>query len=179
MAMGRLTLNPIAHLDLIGSLILPLFLFLMRSPFLFGWAKPVPVNFYNLKDLKKDTIMVSAAGILANLGVAIASGILLKIVLYLFQITSGLFIFEALARMLNFSIIINCVLAIFNMIPIPPLDGSKILMMLLPPKNQMYFARIEPFGFLIIMALLMLRVLDIIMLPPLIFLVKILGGELA
>jgi len=118
---GRLTLNPLKHLDPFGSVILPLLLVISNAPFLIGWAKPVPYNPANLRDQKKGTIWVASAGILANLSIAIFFGIVIRI-----SVAMGLFgpSFISLASVV---VLLNIVLAIFNLIPIPPLDGSKIL----------------------------------------------------
>jgi Zn-dependent protease len=133
---GRLTLNPIKHLDFFGSLILPLILKLTGSPVIFGYAKPVPVNFSNFRDIRKGTIYVASAGVLANFILAILSGALFQTLVH-FQSVWYPSIFKPLImdlyHMLFYSVVINLVLGIFNLIPIPPLDGSKILAMCLPP----------------------------------------------
>lgn len=121
---GRLTLNPIKHLDLFGSILLPALLY-FSSGFVFGWAKPVPYNPDNLRDRKKGEIAVAAAGILANLSIAIFFGIILRISTNFFLPTGFDFIISSI-------VVINLALAIFNLVPIPPLDGSKILFNLLP-----------------------------------------------
>jgi Zn-dependent protease len=160
---GRLTLNPIKHLDFFGSLLLPLILKLTGSPIIFGYAKPVPVNFSNLKDVRKSTILVSSAGVFANFILAVVSGILFQILTHLqsaWQTTIFDPIITDLYFMLYYSVIINLILAIFNLIPIPPLDGSKILAMCLPPSFRMQFARLERFGMIIIIFLLLTNVLD-------------------
>ncbi len=154
---GRLTLNPIKHLDFIGSFLLPIMLKLTGSPIIFGYAKPVPVNFANLKNYKSAVIYVASAGVLANLVLAVISGILFQL-LGRFEplwydsifrpVILGLFL------MLGYSVIINLVLAVFNLIPIPPLDGSRILSMLLPVSLRIQYARIERFGMIIIILLL-------------------------
>jgi Zn-dependent protease len=160
---GRLTLNPIKHLDFFGSLLLPLMLKLTGSPVIFGYAKPVPVNFSNLRNVRKSTIYVASAGVLANFVLAFLSGILFQILTYykLFWQTSILnpFIMD-LYSMLFYSVVINLVLAIFNLIPIPPLDGSKILAMCLPAPFRIQFARLERFGMIIIIFLLLTNLLD-------------------
>lgn len=160
---GRLTLNPIKHLDFFGSLLLPLMLKLTGSPVIFGYAKPVPVNFSNLRDVRKSTIYVASAGVLANFILAFLSGILFQILTYykLFWQTSifNPFIMD-LYSMLFYSVVINLVLAIFNLIPIPPLDGSKILAMCLPAALRIQFARLERFGMVIIIFLLLTNLLD-------------------
>ncbi|HAJ56212.1 MAG TPA: site-2 protease family protein [Candidatus Omnitrophica bacterium] len=143
--MGRLTLNPLAHIDPFGTIFLPLMLIAMRSPVLFGWAKPVPINFASLKNPKKDMIWVGIAGPLANLLFAAAASILLKL---------GAKDFGIAGALLQYSIIVNSVLAVFNLIPIPPLDGSRVLMGLLPAPLAMQMARLEPYGFIILFALL-------------------------
>ena len=120
---GRLTLNPLKHIDPFGSILLPALLYFSHAGFMFGWAKPVPVNFNNLKNSKRDLIIVSAAGIVTNLVLAIISALLLKTISFLPQSTIqgilGLFLLNM--------VVFNVVLAIFNALPIPPLDGSKIL----------------------------------------------------
>jgi len=159
---GRLTLNPIKHLDVLGSFLLPLILFLMSSPFLFGYAKPVPVNLANLRPYKKGVILVSSAGVLANLGLAILSGGLFQVIA-LFQSTWSGTVFSPfvgdLLRMAGYSVLINTVLAVFNLIPVPPLDGSKILSIFLPDSLRAHYARIERFGMVIILFLLITNTL--------------------
>jgi len=128
---GRLTLNPIKHLDLFGSLLVPLFLIILRSPVLFGWAKPVPINPYNFRDPKWDGAKVAIAGPAANILVALIFGLAIRF----FPLpTSILTIFSII-------VILNLILAIFNLVPIPPLDGSHILFTFLPEK----FANIKLF----------------------------------
>jgi Zn-dependent protease len=160
---GRLTLNPIKHLDFFGSLILPLILKLTGSPVIFGYAKPVPVNFSNFRDIRKGTIYVASAGVLANFILAILSGALFQTLVH-FQSVWYPSIFKPLImdlyHMLFYSVVINLVLGIFNLIPIPPLDGSKILAMCLPPVLRVQFVRIERFGMIIIIFLLLTNLLD-------------------
>lgn len=160
---GRLTLNPIKHLDFFGSLLLPLILKLTGSPIIFGYAKPVPVNFSNLKDVRKGTIYVSSAGVLANFILALLSGILFQILTrykFLWQTSFFSPFIMDLYSMLFYSVIINLILAIFNLIPIPPLDGSKILAMCLPTSLRMQYARLERYGMIIIIFLLLTNLLD-------------------
>ena len=163
---GRLTLNPIKHLDFMGSLLLPLILNLTGSPVIFGYAKPVPVNFSNFRDYRKSTIYVASAGVLANFALAIASGILFQALAH-FQWLWNASIFKPfimdLYHMLFYSVVINLVLAIFNLIPIPPLDGSKILAMFLPASLRLQYARIERFGMIIIIFLLLTDLLGKLM----------------
>jgi Zn-dependent protease len=142
--MGRLSLNPLKHLDLVGTLML----FLAG----FGWAKPVPINLYNIPNRRKGLIFVSSAGIVAN--ILFAFGALL--VYRLFRLPSG-----GIGTVIVFTIAhINITLASLNLIPIPPLDGSKILMGFTSGKTSYFLARIEPYGFFILIGLLYLGVLD-------------------
>ena len=140
--MGRVTLNPIKHIDPIGAIILPAALMLLGTGFLFGWAKPVPVNFNKLKQPKLDTILVAIAGPLSNLVMAIIWFLLWKYV--------PNFGFHQMAR---FGITINLILMVFNLLPIPPLDGSKVVSSLLPIKAAMQYNRLERWGFVIILLL--------------------------
>ncbi len=155
---GRLTLNPIKHLDLFGSLLLPLILKLSGSPFILGYAKPVPVNYHNFRDYRKGTLWVSSAGVLANVILALISAALYQMLASTeaswTQSQFGLVLVFLFQVLVYNSVIINCVLALFNLIPIPPLDGSRILAMLLPASLRMHFARLERFGMIIILGLL-------------------------
>lgn len=153
---GRLTLNPLAHLDPIGSLLLPFFMIVMGSPVVFGWAKPVPVNFYNLRNPRQDMIWVSLAGPCANILLAIFFAFLLNLLDFLSP-TSRLFLFTA--------VLVNLILAIFNMIPIPPLDGSRIISGLLSYRYAYYFSQLEPYGFLILCFLLWMGLFSGFILP--------------
>jgi len=143
---GRLTLNPLPHIDPIGTILLPALLFISNSPVLFGWAKPVPVNPLNFSDIRKGELLVSLAGILANLGIAIICAVVYHI---LSTITSLPFI----EQLLLFGAQINLLLAVFNLLPIPPLDGSKVLMSQLPYNAAREFAKLEPMGPFILLAL--------------------------
>ena len=151
---GRLTLNPLPHIDLMGTIVLPLLLVMTRSPIIFGWAKPVPVNFANLRNPKQDMIWVALAGPASNIIFALLCAVALKLGIgTLHPIVSFL---------LAYVVFINLLLAIFNLVPIPPLDGSKILMGLLPPQQAYSYSRIEPFGFIIIIGLLFMGFLRLI-----------------
>lgn len=141
---GRLTLNPLAHIDPVWTFLLPLFLFVSSGGrFIFGAAKPVPINYWALRNPKRDIIFVGAAGPLSNLALAFLLSLLLKIPLpgYLSFVLFNL-------------LVINVVLGVFNLMPIPPLDGSRIIMGLLPGRLASSYASIEPYGFIILMALI-------------------------
>lgn len=148
---GRLTLNPIPHIDLFGTILLPALLIFTGSPILFGWAKPVPVNPLNFKDIRRGELMVSLAGILANFTLAAISALL-------FHLFNGLpqnFPF-LLGAILQFSVKINLVLGVFNLFPIPPLDGSKVLLSLLPYNLAREYQKLERYGFLILILFMMI-----------------------
>ncbi len=179
-SLGRVTLNPIAHIDPIGTIIFPIILVVIRSPFLFGWAKPVPVNPLNLKNPRRDNLLISAAGPASNLGIGAISLIIIVIlklvnpnVVYFLRanilpgggLSQGFFLPGILALLLYYFAFINCLLAVFNLIPIPPLDGSGILMGFLSEEAIQKYERIRPFGFLIILALMYLGLFRIIMYP--------------
>jgi Zn-dependent protease len=167
---GRITLNPLPHIDPIGTIIFPLLLILSRSPFIIGWAKPVPINPYNFNDPRMDLARVGASGPLSNIGLAIISSLLVWIFIYLpiGEIKNSLII------ILLFSVLINLLLAVFNLIPVPPLDGSQILSGLLPTHLAMRYETIRPYGFIILFFLLLSGLLWTIILPVVQILYKIL-----
>ena len=172
--LGRLTLNPMSHIDIFGSIILPAILMLTGAP-VFGWAKPVPVNMYNLKNPKTDMIFVSLAGITANLLFAICAGILMFIIRTFF---ANVDIMVSIYFILQYIVVINIVLFIFNLIPIPPLDGSRVILFLLPRELAQKYAQIEKYGFWIILILLMTNILWKIIGPIANFLIKLLSGSM-
>lgn len=147
---GRLTLNPIPHIDLFGTILLPALLIISGSPILFGWAKPVPVNPLNFSNLRKGELLVSGAGILANFSLAIAAAIIYHILNALPQTFPYL-----VGALLKFTVTINLVLGVFNLFPIPPLDGSKVLLSQLPYNLAKQYQKLEPFGILILLIFMM------------------------
>ncbi len=150
--MGRLTLNPLKHIDPIGTVLIPIALIVAGSPFLFGYAKPVPVDFRKLRRPKQDMVWVALAGPVTNIILAFVSALLLWMAVHL-PAEAG-WVAQPLALMCQASILINLVLCIFNLIPLPPLDGGRVAVGLLPGRAAYQLSRIEPFGFLIIILLL-------------------------
>lgn len=151
--LGRLTLNPIKHIDPVGTILVPLIMILTVG-FAFGWAKPVPINFGNLRNPRRDTILVAAAGPFANLLMAIAWALIIKLVSLLPANLSSPLLYMGM-----FGLLINLILMVFNLIPIPPTDGGRIASMLLPPPLGDQLNRLEPFGLLIIFLLLLSGIL--------------------
>jgi len=149
--LGRVTLNPIKHIDPVGTILLPGVLLLMHAPFLFGWAKPVPVNFGNLRNPKRDMLWVAAAGPGANFAMAFAWALLLKGAL-----PSGMLASAGLAEMAQIGIEINLMLMALNLLPIPPLDGGRIAVSVLPRRAAMAWAGLERYGLFIVLALLLI-----------------------
>ena len=148
--LGRLTLNPLSHLDPIGSVLFPLVCLFMNLP-LFGWAKPVPINPLRFRNYRSGTIKVSLAGPLTNL---LLAALLIGIFSLLAHWVPTLFRAPYLAPFISQGVLLNLVLAVFNLIPIPPLDGSRILSVLLPTEMAYKYNALEPYGFFILMALI-------------------------
>lgn len=169
MMMGRLTLNPIKHIDLVGTVVVPVVV-LMLTGFLFGWAKPVPITWENLKRPKRDIGLVAIAGPAANLLMIIIWAIVMKLALFL-PIEYRYF-GQPLVYMGVAGIFINGILMVLNLLPMPPLDGGRIATSLLPGPIAWKFSRIEPFGMVILVVLLVTGVLWTIMLPILVGVLK-------
>jgi len=178
-ALGRVTLNPVAHIDLFGTVILPFLLVLFHAP-VFGWAKPVPVNALNLKNPRRDNMWISLAGPASNFSVAALSLLLLislklvhpgttqflrSFILQGQRFPAGFYPLEGFSLILFYGILINTYLGVFNMIPIPPLDGSGVLSGLLSERAAERFNLIRPFGLIIILVLISVGFLELIVRP--------------
>jgi Zn-dependent protease len=170
--LGRLTLNPLKHVDPIGTVAVPAVLLLIGSPFLFGWAKPVPVNFRNLKNYRKDMVLVAAAGPIANLLMAILWILLLIVFAHLIPDEN---VARGFITMSQNGVMINLVLLVFNLLPIPPLDGGRVLSGLVPPSFSRVLDQVEPYGMIIVVALLYFGVLNTIIMPLVATLAALLG----
>ena len=171
--LGRLTLNPMKHIDLVGTIIVPALL-LTFGGFIFGWAKPVPVNPRNMKNPRYDMIWVAAAGPTANGIMALFWAAILKSALLFFATQPQIFI--PIKTMAAIGIQINLILLVLNLIPIPPLDGSKILMGVIPGPAAYQLSLFEPYGFFIVLALLYFGILSAILEPILNVLFRAIGG---
>jgi Zn-dependent protease len=159
---GRISLNPLDHVDPVGTILIPVVLVVVTAgQFVFGWAKPVPVNFSNLRNPKQDMLWVAAAGPGANLFMAVCWALLLKLML----VTPANYFSDPLQQMATGGVIINLGLMVLNLIPVPPLDGGRIAVSLLPNRLAYRFAMIEPYGLIIIVVLLATRVLSAVIWP--------------
>ncbi len=148
--LGRLTLNPIKHIDPVGTLLVPIVM-LATLGFAFGWAKPVPIDYRNLRNPKRDMVLVALAGPVSNLLMAFAWGLITKIAMLMPE--SMQFVSEPLTYMGTIGIFINVLLMVFNLIPLPPLDGGRVAVGLLPPQMSYRLSKLEPYGLFIIIAL--------------------------
>ncbi len=166
---GRLSLNPKDHIDPFGTILIPALLILTRSPVVFGWAKPVPINPLNFRDPRKGMMWSALGGPVANLLLAGVLAILFKMLL-LFGV-----VIRALILFLLIAIQLNVFLAMFNLIPIPPLDGGRVLVGLLPREQAYAYSKIEPYGFLIVIGLLYFNVLDRFLFYPTVLILRFLG----
>ena len=169
--LGRLSINPLKHIDLIGTVIVPLLL-LTLGGFIFGWARPVPINPVNFRNQKRGMLLVSLAGPFANFLMAVFWAIIAKIGIIL--MTHNVALGTPVLLMGQRGIMVNIVFAVLNLIPLPPLDGGRIVMSLLPNKIAYHYSKIEPFGFLILLALIMLGVLSLIISPIISYIVRFL-----
>ncbi len=156
---GRVSLNPIRHIDLLGTIIIPLILLATGSSFIFGYAKPVPVNFSQLRHVRRDTILVALAGPFSNLVMAFIWSLLKLAVLLC--LPGNVF----LLKMVTAGVVVNLVLFAFHLFPLPPMDGGRIMLSLLPPQMAYQFARVERYGFFILMGLIYLGVTSYWMRP--------------
>lgn len=160
--LGRMTLNPIKHIDILGTIIIPLTMFILTS-FVFGWAKPVPVNAQNFKNPRRDMALVALAGPLSNIVMAFAwAGIT---AIGAAGLSSSAWYAEPLVLMGLIGIRVNILLAVFNLLPLPPLDGGRVLVAVLPPKAANTVSQLEPWGFPILLLLLFTGVLSFLLLP--------------
>lgn len=160
---GRLSLNPLKHIDLVGTIIVPV-LMLLTTNFIFGWAKPVPVDYRNMGNPRRDMAFVALAGPIANLLMAIAWGGIARLGMY-FENMGNEQIGLPLLYMGGAGIMINIVLAVLNLIPIPPLDGGRILSSILPPRSAYYLSMVEPYSFFVLVLLLVSGIITRIMAP--------------
>lgn len=161
-AQGRVSLNPVRHIDLVGTIVVPLLILLFSGGvFLFGWAKPVPVNYSALRSPKQDMAWVAAAGPAANLAMSLAWAVLLKLALVL----PPNFFTVPMAAMARAGIVVNLVFMFLNLLPILPLDGGRIVTSLLPGRASWQFAKLEPWGLPILLILLVTHVLDFVLGP--------------
>jgi Zn-dependent protease len=149
--LGRVTFNPLKHIDPFGTILLPALLLLTKAPFLFGWAKPVPVTIWQLTNPRLGMALVAIAGPFTNVVLALASALLFHFV-WLMPEEAGPWLVQTLYQ----SILLNLVLAIFNMLPIPPLDGSRVAVAILPGVLARPYLKLEPFGFLILLGIIFL-----------------------
>ena len=163
--LGRVSLNPVVHTDPIGTLLLPLIAMVTGAP-LIGWAKPTPVNVGNLRHPRRDHILVTAAGPASNLLIALVAAAVLRVMPGDAAPVSSFEVVRPLEMIATQALILNVLLAVFNMLPIPPLDGGQILMALLPPRLSARMHFLYQYGFLILMGLLMTGVLGAVIGPP-------------
>ena len=163
--LGRVSLNPVVHTDPIGTLLLPLIAMVSGAP-LIGWAKPTPINARNFGQPRRDSIIVTAAGPVSNLVIAVAAAMALRMMPAATPSFSEIEVARPLAMIAGEALTLNVLLAVFNLLPIPPLDGGQILMSLLPPRITMHLGFLYEYGFLILMGLLVTGVLGALIGPP-------------
>ncbi|MES2218220.1 MAG: site-2 protease family protein [Pseudomonadota bacterium] len=165
---GRLTLNPIKHIDLIGTIIVPLLLLLTNSGIIFGWAKPVPIDARNMRNPRRDMAIVALAGPVSNFIMALLWALIAK--LNFIFLTSLPWLTKPMVYMGEIGVLINVVLGVLNCLPVPPLDGGRVLVSLLPGRAAWYVNRFEPYMFIIIVLLMLTGIFSYIISPPIIFL---------
>jgi Zn-dependent protease len=168
-ALGRVSLNPAVHIDWIGTILLPLIAMVSNFPII-GWAKPVPVNPRNLQHPRRDFMIVAAAGPISNLLQAVAAAIVLRVTEASLAVSTPSWVVGAL----TLAVEINLLLAFFNLIPVPPLDGGNVMLGLLPPRAAAVYANLRQWGFLVLYALLFLGIASALIMPPTQFLERIL-----
>ncbi len=172
---GRVSLNPLRHIDPIGTVALPLLMLaltkLFGGGFIFGWAKPVPVNFGNLRSPKRDMLWVAAAGPAANFVMALFWALIVKLAYLEFTGTLS----TPLALMGAAGVIVNALFMALNLLPLPPLDGGRIMVSLLPHRQAYQFSRIEPYGFIIILVLMFTHLLDLVLWPMVTVVVQVIS----
>ncbi|MDA8078083.1 MAG: site-2 protease family protein [Nitrospiraceae bacterium] len=176
--LGRLTLNPFAHIDIFGTILLPVMLYVLTSgQFVFGYAKPVPINAMNFRNPRKGMAISAAAGPVTNILLAAASFLFLKFFVLpmaaLVPDPVGETVLKPISLILIAAIQVNVILAAFNMIPIPPLDGGRVLTGLLPSKQAVSFSRIEPFGFIIVLVLIYSGMANYLIMPLIRFFLRL------
>ena len=166
--LGRLTLNPIKHIDPLGTIVVPLLMFIF-TPFVFGWAKPVPVNARNLHRPRRDMFLVAVAGPVSNLVMAVIWALITLWALHM----APAMVAEPLALMGQIGVFINIVLAVFNLLPLLPLDGGRMLAMVLPPRLAYQYEKTEPWGLPIVVLLLITGVLSAVLVPVIAFFIDL------
>jgi len=161
---GRISLNPVVHIDPIGTILFPLLAIVFNTGFLFGWAKPVPVNPSRFQNYRRDDIIVSLSGVASNLLLAILAASIIRTILTFWGVSGAT---RPIILILRFLMDINVILGVFNLVPIPPLDGSRVLYHYLPMQTAWRFQQLERYGFIILILFLMTGVFHYIIGPPL------------
>ncbi len=161
--LGRLSLNPLHHIDPVGTLLVPGILLVMGGKFIFGWAKPVPVDFGKLRNPRRDMVLVAVAGPAANLLMAVFWALMVRLAIF----AHSDFLTQPLGLMGKAGILINLLLMVVNLVPLPPLDGGRVALGLLPPRTAYKYAKIEPYGFMILLLLMFTPVFTFIVGWPL------------
>ena len=171
--LGRVSLNPIKHVDPVGTIAVPLTMLLLQTPWIFGWAKPVPVNIRNIDNPRVSLALIALAGPAANFIMAFLWALAFKLGLYLYMQDNTTYALW-LVQTAKVGVFFNIVLAIFNLLPIPPLDGGKVVECCLPYNLSRIYADLEPYGFLILLALIFTGVISPLIGPPIMYLSQIL-----